>query len=81
MRAGSRYFILTDTAVAPGYPRPISDTWPSVGGNIDAALYYEPVTTSDRFGNQIVTEPGHLFLFKVNIALNITWVNSSEFVS
>ncbi|KAJ9594898.1 hypothetical protein L9F63_013803, partial [Diploptera punctata] len=37
---GEHYWMLTDTGVAPGYPRLISDNWPGLPAHIDAAFTY-----------------------------------------
>ncbi|XP_044752537.1 matrix metalloproteinase-14 isoform X2 [Coccinella septempunctata] len=38
---GDKYWRLTDTSIAPGYPKPISSNWPGLPGNIDAAFTYK----------------------------------------
>lgn len=35
---GDQYWKLTDTAIAPGYPRSISDNWDGLPSNLDAAF-------------------------------------------
>jgi len=36
--SGNRYWKLTETSVAPGYPRDISSAWDGLPGNLDAAF-------------------------------------------
>ncbi|XP_055700592.1 matrix metalloproteinase-2 isoform X4 [Phlebotomus papatasi] len=38
---GNMYYRLTESAVAEGYPKPISEGWPGLPGNIDAAFTYK----------------------------------------
>ncbi|XP_066143599.1 matrix metalloproteinase-14 isoform X12 [Euwallacea fornicatus] len=38
---GDKYWKLTEESIAPGYPKPISEGWPSLPGNIDAAFTYK----------------------------------------
>ncbi|XP_055530959.1 matrix metalloproteinase-14 isoform X2 [Wyeomyia smithii] len=38
---GDSYYKFTDNAIAPGYPKKISDGWPGLPGNIDAAFTYK----------------------------------------
>jgi matrix metalloproteinase-14 (membrane-inserted) len=38
---GDKYWMMTDDSVAPGYPRKISDSWPGLPSNIDAALTWK----------------------------------------
>ncbi|XP_049821861.1 matrix metalloproteinase-14 isoform X3 [Aethina tumida] len=38
---GDKYWRLTDESVAPGYPKSISQGWPGLPGNIDAAFTYK----------------------------------------
>ena len=36
--SGSRYWLLTDTAIAPGYPRATAADWDGLPGDLDAAF-------------------------------------------
>ncbi|KAJ8942861.1 hypothetical protein NQ314_009924 [Rhamnusium bicolor] len=38
---GDKYWRLTEESVAPGYPKLISENWPGLPGNIDAAFTYK----------------------------------------
>lgn len=38
---GNKYWKLTDTAIAPGYPRSISSDWDGMPGNLDAAFTWK----------------------------------------
>ncbi|XP_048518550.1 matrix metalloproteinase-14 isoform X4 [Dendroctonus ponderosae] len=38
---GSKYWRLTEESIAPGYPKMISEGWPGLVGNIDAAFTYK----------------------------------------
>ncbi|CAH1984950.1 unnamed protein product [Acanthoscelides obtectus] len=38
---GDKYYKLTEESIAPGYPKKISDNWPGLPGNIDAAFTYK----------------------------------------
>ncbi|XP_050302465.1 matrix metalloproteinase-14 isoform X2 [Anthonomus grandis grandis] len=38
---GDKYWRLTEESVAPGYPKLISEGWPGLTGNIDAAFTYK----------------------------------------
>ncbi|XP_066258819.1 matrix metalloproteinase-14 isoform X11 [Euwallacea similis] len=38
---GDLYWKLTEESIAPGYPKPISEGWPSLPGSIDAAFTYK----------------------------------------
>ncbi|ENN73021.1 hypothetical protein YQE_10356, partial [Dendroctonus ponderosae] len=38
---GSKYWRLTEESIAPGYPKIISEGWPGLVGNIDAAFTYK----------------------------------------
>ncbi|XP_018571216.1 matrix metalloproteinase-14 isoform X2 [Anoplophora glabripennis] len=38
---GDKYWRLTEESIAPGYPKKISETWPGLEGNIDAAFTYK----------------------------------------
>jgi len=38
---GDKYWRLTEESIAPGYPKLISDGWPGLTGNIDAAFTYK----------------------------------------
>lgn len=38
---GSKYWLLTETSLAPGYPKEISSGWPGLESNIDAAFTYK----------------------------------------
>ena len=35
---GDKYWMMTDVSIASGYPRKISDYWPGLPDNIDAAV-------------------------------------------
>ncbi|KAJ8920934.1 hypothetical protein NQ315_015727, partial [Exocentrus adspersus] len=38
---GDKYWRLTEESIAAGYPKPISENWPGLPGNIDAAFTYK----------------------------------------
>lgn len=38
---GNQYWRLTEESIAPGYPKMISEGWPGLVGNIDAAFTYK----------------------------------------
>lgn len=38
---GNKYYRLTENAIADGYPKRISDGWPGLPGNVDAAFTYK----------------------------------------
>lgn len=38
---GNNYYKLTENAIAEGYPKPISEGWPGLPGDIDAAFTYK----------------------------------------
>ncbi len=49
---GSQYWRLTEEAVAPGYPRPISSDWGGMPSDLDAAFTYSNGKTYFFKGNQ-----------------------------
>ena len=50
---GDKYWMMTDDSVAPGYPGKISDSWPGLPSNIDAALTWKLTIYTIFFkGNQ-----------------------------
>lgn len=49
---GDKYWRLTEDSVAPGYPKKISDNWPGLPGNIDAAFTYKNGKTYFFKGSQ-----------------------------
>lgn len=49
---GEKYWRLTEESIAPGYPKLISENWPGLSGNIDAAFTYKNGKTYFFKGSQ-----------------------------
>jgi hypothetical protein len=61
--AGNKYYKLTSSGIAPGYPRYIASDFLGVPANIDAAVFF----ASSRPG-----DPSRTYLFKVTHTLDLS---------
>lgn len=76
--SGNYYYVLNDVGIEPGYPQLITSRWPQISGSVDAALYYEPVTSRDSSGRTILIRPGILYLFQGTQFWKYTNLNQLE---